>query len=130
MNQLSAQARDAWNKTIDENPIVVDINRKAVRQNSVGEDVVNPFSVPVLVKIKMRIAQESKAGDMPRPVGVSESMRMHAISDIDNVILRDDVIETNGKTYRVKMVETVRRFGDIIGYRASLINIDEEKTGT
>ena len=104
MNQLSAQARDAWNKTIDENPIVVDINRKAARQNSIGEDVVNPFSVTVPVKIKMRIAQESKAGDRPSPVGVSESMRMHAISDIDNVILRDDVFETNGKTYRVKMV--------------------------
>jgi len=129
VNPQLTQAREAWQRTIDENPEVIILYRKATRVNSFGETVENPYGLQMPITAKVRISHESKVGEGAGPGGLSEEMNRYIMVNYKTTILHGDVFEAIGKRFRIETVDPIHQYGGIAGYRASLIEaVGEEAT--
>jgi hypothetical protein len=130
MSALLDQCREAWQRTIKENPETIIVYRKAKVSNGFGGMIDDPFGAPVGVAIRIRLSHIQKAGDGPGPGGIAEDLGRYIMSDWKTIIYRDDIFEAIGKTWRVGIVDTIIQHGGIVGYRAPVIEASEIEAAT
>lgn len=115
------QARYGWQRTIDENPEVVVLYRKAQIGDGFGGSVENPFGAETPVTARIRMSHEGKAGQSAGPGGLEEQFNRYIMVNYQTFIMRNDVFEAIGKRWRVETVDPFIQFGGVVGYRASVI---------
>lgn len=130
MNEKLAQARAGWQHAIDENPDTVDIERRAMVSDGFGGTVANPFGTVTTHQVELRIAHEEKAADGPGPGGIAEDYGRFVMANWKQDIQRDDEFEAIGYRWRVGIVDAVKKFGGVVGYRAPIIEATESVTST
>ena len=130
MSEYLDQAREGWRKGIDENPVQIVIRRKPQAGDGFDGTVSNPFGTETLSTIKVRISHEAAASDGPGPGGISERMNRYIMVDHLSTIVRGDVFDIDGKTWKIGVVDTIRRFKGIVGYRAPILAIENMEVVT
>lgn len=120
MSAALEQARDAWLRQIDEDPILIVIFRKPKVDNGFGGLVEDPFGTARAETARIRICQERKQDEVVSPVGLTEDPQRYIICDYRTTVYKDEIFEALGKRWRIGVIDEKHRWGGTIGYRAPI----------
>lgn len=121
MSAALDQARDAWLKRIEEDPIMVVMFRRPKVDDGFGGLVEDPFGTPRAETARIRICQERKEDEVISTVGISPDPQRYLICDFQTTVYKDEVFEAFGKRWRIGVVDERHRFGGVVGYRAPIV---------
>jgi hypothetical protein len=121
MSELLDQAREAWQRTIDENSESITFHRKAQVSDGFDGTVDNPFGAETAIIEKVRLSHDAAIADGAGPGGIAEHLNRYLMLSHKSTIARNDVFDAIGKKWRVLSVDKIVKFHGIIGFRAPVI---------
>jgi aconitase B len=129
---LVAQARDAIQRTIDENPSTVILMRAPLVDNGFGKMVPDPTAVKVPTELRCRLSHESRGpvSLQPASVGLSTNLARFILVNWQTVIEEGDTFEALGRGWKIGAVDPLVSFGAVTGYQAPLVEAEEARVNT
>jgi hypothetical protein len=121
------QLRDETLATINESPAIIIVKRKAMKDDGDGNIIIDPFGVEVVSRYRVRISHESGSVQnlQENSAGLSTNFSFFVLTDWTCPLLEGDTFYFGGSGYRVGVVNTNRKFGDIYSSTAPLIEFTD-----
>lgn len=123
-NNLLRQARKAIQHKIKLSPTVLNMITLPLISDGFGGTMPNPSGPPVDVPIKVRVSHERNQvpKNEEKNTGLSTNLSRFVSSDYKTVITEGlEISSYEGKKYKIGAVDTLEKYGGIIGYQAPLI---------
>jgi len=128
------QARDGVKRLIKESPTKITINRQALVDDGSGDGtlVPDPFGTPEAVSMTVRLSHERRQAPDFEPVqaGFSTNLARFIMTDYKTEIYRGDYFEAIDRGWRIGPVDTLIKFGGVVGYQAPLIEAEDNDAST
>jgi hypothetical protein len=120
---MVAQARDGIKRLIDESPETVAIARAALVDNGFGDLVADPTGTTTDVVVRCRLSHEASgpAALTMAPAGLSSNLRRYILVDHSTTIFEGEAFEAIGRGWKIGAVDPLKKFGQVIGYQAPLV---------
>lgn len=116
------QARESIRQNILSNPSIATWSVAAMIDNGYGEMIPDPSGTATSYKERVRLAHEESGVNTNEetPAGLGTSYTLFVIAAYNSKLTAGITITADGVKYTVGTVDTLRRFGGIIGYQAPL----------
>jgi hypothetical protein len=127
------QARDGIRRLIEESPESVVFYRSALVDDGFGGQTPDPTGAKVaIVSQHVRIShQNAVIPDFTSvPPGLSTNLSRYVLCDYRVDIETDDTFSAFGRGWRVGAVDVLKKFGEVIGYQAPLIEAEDVGVNT
>ena len=119
---LLSQARKGISAIISENKESIILFRKGTTDDGFGNKIENPYASPSEIVLVCRISHESKGPFFvsENPAGQSTDFQRYILADHKANVQAGDTFTYDSKGWIVKDVDTLKKFGGIIGYQAKI----------
>lgn len=125
MNQeILAQARRGIKILINENLSNIIIYSQASISDGFGGMTINPFGTSTPRNVRCRISSERVAEFTTSPSGFTNAINSFILVDFKTTITKDDTFEYLDKTWKIGIVETIKRFSGIVAYEAIMLEAE------
>jgi len=123
------QARAGIKQLILESPETITIKRKALIDDGAGDGVMvpDPFGTPDEVSLTVRISPKQKGPEIYDSVqaGLSTNLSRFILVDWESLIYAEDIFYTIERWWKIGPVDTLKKFGGVIGYQAALSEAED-----
>jgi hypothetical protein len=122
MDARLRQLREGIAMLIAEDPSIIGISRKPMKDNGMGGQVEDPYGTPTTFKARVLLSHESSSvpENKETPVGLGTNLSMYVLTDHTAPLLEGDTFAALGSSWTVGPLNTLRYLGYVYATEAAL----------